>query len=75
MQQIDANIIQPKLVRNALEVKPFWVLCGISVGGGLFGMLGIILAVPVMALVKTLFDDYYEYAESKNAENTENAEN
>ena len=75
LQQIDANIIQPKLVRNALEVKPFWVLCGISVGGGLFGMLGIILAVPVMALVKTLFDDYYEYAESKNAENTENAEN
>lgn len=65
IQQVDANLIQPRLVRDVLQVKPFWVLCGISVGGGLFGILGIILAVPVMALAKTLFDDYYDYVKTK----------
>ena len=65
LQQIDANVIQPRLVRNALEIRPFWVLCGVSVGGGLFGIPGIILAVPMMALVKTVFDDYIDYCESK----------
>ena len=65
IQQLDANLIQPRLVRGVLQVKPFWVLCGISVGGGLLGILGIILAVPVMALGKTLFDDYYDYVQSK----------
>ncbi|MBO5007633.1 MAG: AI-2E family transporter [Clostridia bacterium] len=61
LQQIDANIIQPKLVRDTLKVKPFWVLCGVSVGSGLFGMIGILLAVPVMALIKTIFEDCYDY--------------
>lgn len=65
LQQIDANVIQPRLVRGVLQVKPFWVLCGISVGGGLFGMWGILLAVPFMALVKTIFDDYYDYVKTK----------
>ena len=61
LQQIDANIIQPRIVKNALKVKPFWVLCGVLVGGGLFGMLGIILAVPVMALIKVIANDVYDY--------------
>ncbi len=66
MQQIDANIIQPKLVKDTLKVKPFWVICGVSVGGGLFGILGILLAVPFMALVKTIFEDCYDYYHFKN---------
>ena len=61
LQQIDSNIIQPRIVKNALKVKPFWVLCAVLVGGGLFGMLGIILAVPVMALIKVIADDVYDY--------------
>lgn len=65
IQQLDANVIQPRLVKDVLQVKPFWVLCGISVGGGLFGMWGIILTVPFMALVKTVFDDYYDYVKAK----------
>ena len=61
LQQLDANLIQPKLVKDTLKVKPFWVLCGVLVGGGLFGMLGILLAVPVMALIKIVFEDVYDY--------------
>ncbi len=61
LQQLDANIIQPRLVRDTLKVKPFWVLFGVLVGGGLFGMMGIILAVPLIALFKTIFEDIYDY--------------
>ncbi len=72
LQQLDANLIQPRLVRDTLKVKPFWVLCGITVGGGLFGILGILLAVPVMALFKNIFEDWYNYrTEVKSASNTD----
>ena len=66
LQQIDCNIIQPHLVKESLDVKPFWVLVGILIGGGIFGIWGIILAVPVMAVLKTIIFDYVEYkSESK----------
>ncbi len=72
LQQLDANLIQPRLVRDTLKVKPFWVLCGVTVGGGLFGILGILLAVPVMALFKNIFEDWYSYrTEAKSASNAE----
>lgn len=64
LQQLDANLIQPRLVRESLKVKPFWVLCGVLIGGGLFGMIGVLLAVPVMALIKTIFEDFCDYRES-----------
>lgn len=58
LQQIDANIIQPKLVNNSFSIKPFWVILGVILGGGLFGTLGIILAVPVMGLIKYIFNEH-----------------
>ena len=42
------------------------MLVGILIGGGIFGIWGIILAVPVMAVLKTIIFDYVEYkSESK----------
>ena len=61
VQQIDANVIQPHIVKDKLEVSPFWVLVGILIGGGLFGIWGILLAVPVLAVLKTVIHDYFEY--------------
>lgn len=75
LQQTDANVIQPRLVHNALEIRPFWVLCGVSVGGGLFGISGIILAVPVMALIKTVFEDYIDYMNGKKILSASSEEN
>lgn len=65
LQQVDANIIQPRLVRHVMEVKPFWVLCAILVGSALFGMIGILLAVPFIAFSKTLINEYLDYREKK----------
>ncbi len=68
LQQIDANIIQPRIVRDNLKVKPFWVLCSVLIGGGILGMVGVLLAVPIAALIKTMFEDYYDYRMGKSGE-------
>lgn len=69
LQQIDCNVIQPYLVKESLDVKPFWVLVGVFVGGGLFGIWGIVLAVPVMAVLKTIIMDYVEFKTEAESEN------
>lgn len=58
MQQIDANIIQPRIVGQTVGIKPIYVLLGITVCGGLFGFWGILLGAPVMAVVQLLLTDY-----------------
>lgn len=64
LQQIDANIINPALVKDQLAVKPFWVILGILIGGAFFGALGIFFAAPVMALLKIMLNDYLTIKES-----------
>lgn len=68
MQQIDSNIIQPHIVKDSLQIKPFWVLVAILIGGGLFGFWGIIVAVPFMALFQTIFCDVLNWREEKLAQ-------
>jgi len=70
LQQLDANLVQPKLVKDTLKVKPFWVLFGVTIGGGLFGIIGVLLAVPVMALFKAIFEDFYDYRMSQKTDIT-----
>ena len=71
MQQIDGNIIQPHIVKDSLQITPFWVLVAILIGGGLFGFWGIIVAVPFMALFQTIFGDVLNWRERKMAEKNE----
>ncbi|MBR5152823.1 MAG: AI-2E family transporter [Clostridia bacterium] len=54
IQQFDANFIQPKLLSNSLNIRPVWVIVGVVLGGAMFGILGIFLAVPVLALLKSI---------------------
>lgn len=60
-QQIDANIIQPRIVSSNIGLRPIYVLFAITIGGGLFGFWGIFLGVPVAAIVRMLLLDYIEY--------------
>lgn len=65
LQQVDANIIQPRLYSGSFNIRPLWVIVGILVGGGLFGILGILLAVPIMAVLATIADDVLTAREEK----------
>lgn len=51
IQQIDGNIIGPKIVGDAIGIGSFWVLIAVLIGGGLFGFAGMVFGVPVFAVV------------------------
>lgn len=54
LQQIDGNIILPKIVGQTTKLQAFWVLFALLLGGGLFGIWGLILGVPVWAVLYSL---------------------
>jgi len=51
LQQIDGNIIGPRIAANVTGLPGFWILFSILVGGGLFGFTGMLLGVPVFSLI------------------------
>lgn len=60
LQQIDGNIIAPKIIGNTLGLSPFWIMFAIFLGGGLFGFAGIIVFVPVFAVVYSIIKEVIE---------------
>lgn len=65
LQQIDANIINPKIVGDSLSLSPILVIFAVTVGGAYFGFLGMLLAVPVIAVLKILICDYIDYKNAR----------
>lgn len=55
LQQFDGNILGPKILGNTTNLPSFWVLFSILLFGGLFGFAGMILAVPITAVIFHLF--------------------
>ncbi len=56
VQQLEGNFLTPKIQGDTLHVHPILVFLGVIVGGGLFGILGVIVAVPALAVLRVLFD-------------------
>jgi predicted PurR-regulated permease PerM len=56
VQSVEGYYLTPKLLGGRLDLHPMWVLVGLMIGGSLFGILGIILAVPVIAIAKVALD-------------------
>ena len=65
LQQIDANIINPKILRDALEISKILIIFAVTVGGAYFGVLGMFLGVPAIAVIKMMLDDYIERNEKE----------
>ena len=61
LQQIDANIINPKITGNSLRISPLLVIFAVTFGGAYFGILGMFLAVPIMAIIRLFILDYIDY--------------
>ena len=60
LQQIDANIINPKIIGVSLEVSPLLVIFSVTVGGAYFGIIGMFLGVPIAVVIKTILNDWIE---------------
>ena len=54
VQQVDGNFIAPRILGGATGISGLWVLVAIIVGGGLFGIVGMVVGVPVMAVLTAL---------------------
>lgn len=55
LQQLDGNIIGPKILGDSTGLSAFWVVFSILLGGGLFGFVGMIMGVPTFAVIYYLF--------------------
>lgn len=51
LQQVDGNIIGPKILGNSTGLSSFWVMFAILIGGSLFGFFGMLLGVPTFAMI------------------------
>ncbi len=58
IQQLDANLIYPKVVGSSTGLHPLYVLLAVTVGGGIGGLLGMVLAVPAAGVIKLFFDKW-----------------
>ena len=59
-QQVDGNIIQPKIVGGSVGLPAVWTLIALTIGGGYAGAIGMIVAVPIAAIVSVYIHRYYK---------------
>lgn len=65
LQQLEGNIIYPKVVGNSIGLPGIWVLAAVTVGGGLCGIIGMMIGVPLAASIYKLIFKYLESKEKK----------
>ncbi|MDR3207848.1 MAG: AI-2E family transporter [Oscillospiraceae bacterium] len=60
LQVLEVSVVGPRLMKFGLNINAFWVMVGIIVGGGLLGVLGMFIGVPLAAILKHLLDRMME---------------
>lgn len=63
LQQIEGNVIYPKVVGNCINLPSFWVLAGLTIGGNLAGPIGMILGVPLCSAIYNLINEATDWKE------------
>ncbi len=61
LQAFDGNILGPYILGGRLGIKPFWIVFSVTVGGGLFGLKGMIIGVPLFTVIYTLLCRIFSY--------------
>jgi len=65
IQQIDANYIFPRLLGGSMKIPPLLVIIGITVGGAYYGILGMIMAIPIATVLRNIIDDILRNIEAR----------
>lgn len=55
LQQIEGNLIYPRVVGSSVGLPSIWVLAAVSIGGNLMGIVGMLVFIPIVSVVYTLF--------------------
>lgn len=64
VQQVDGLIIGPKILGDKVGVGPFWIIVSILIGGNMFGVMGMLISVPIAAVIIDLVSEYAQLNES-----------
>ncbi len=67
LQIIDNYIVSPKILGDMLEVSALWILVGVILGGGMFGVWGMILGAPAMSILSGLWNRFFKWRASEQA--------
>lgn len=67
LQQIDGNLIGPKILGESTGIRPLWIIFAITIGGSLAGVLGMFFGVPLLAIIFYLGDQWLQRREAKKA--------
>ncbi|MBC7765480.1 MAG: AI-2E family transporter [Hyphomonadaceae bacterium] len=73
LQQFDGSVIGPKIIGDSVGLSPFWAVFAILVGGGFFGFMGMLVGVPVVAVVRIILIDLIEMRMEKSQNEGEEA--
>lgn len=66
LQQIEGNLIYPRVVGSSVGLPSIWVLAAVSIGGSLMGIVGMLVFIPIVSVVYTLFrNNVYGQLEKK----------
>ena len=67
LQQVEGNLIYPHVVGGSVGLPSMWVLVAVSLGGSLMGLVGMLIFIPMVSVIYTLFRGYvYERLRKKN---------
>lgn len=71
LQQLDGNIIGPKILGDSTGLSAFWVIFAVTFFGGLFGFVGMLIGVPTFAVIYSLIRNLAEYLLGKKGMKTQ----
>lgn len=71
LQQVDENLVYPKVVGDSISLPSIWVLVAVIIGGSLWGVLGMILFIPLFSVAYNLFGEYVDNKSSQNSQKFE----
>ena len=73
LQQVEGNVIYPKVVGSKIGLPGIWVLAAVTVGGSLAGVLGMLLGVPAFSVLYTLINEATDWKEVQLKDQRKNA--
>lgn len=62
LQQIEGNLIYPHVVGNSVGLPAIWVLVAVTLGGNLMGIVGMLIFIPLVSVIYTLFKEWVSEA-------------
>ena len=65
LQQIEGNLIYPRVMGDRVKLSPMWILAAVTIGGGVAGPVGILVSVPLLSTISVLFTEQTKKREEK----------